>query len=106
MILRFDPADATVGDLEDFAEVTGMELPEAMRRYPVLDDSGHPVLDDKGKPRVDVRMTAKTIKALVWLVMRRDDPAFTLDDARKVRLSELQLGSEPDPKETPPDSAG
>ncbi|MGE5594419.1 MAG: hypothetical protein ACM3S1_00125 [Hyphomicrobiales bacterium] len=33
--------------------------------------------------------TLKAVQAFVWLVKRREDPAYTLDDVRRVKVSEL-----------------
>ncbi len=40
----------------------------------------------------------KSMIGLVWVCRRAVDPGFTLDDARKVKLSELDIEiAEPDP---------
>lgn len=70
--LRFDPEDMTVGDLEDFEEVTGRPLSEVFK-------GGEAAFD------------AKVIKAMVWIAFRRDDPEFSLDDARNVKVSEIDI---------------
>ena len=51
--------------------------------------------------------TLKAVRAFVWLVKRREDPALTLEGARRVKVSELASlvpnvagaggGSEPSP---------
>jgi hypothetical protein len=47
-------------------------------------------------------MTMREVIALMWLIRRRAEPGFTLDDARKLRvadLNELELVQAGDPKE-------
>jgi hypothetical protein len=80
-VLKIDPEDLTIGDLEDFEDIVGMSFDDAMAPGP------------DGKPKV----TTKALKALVFLSKRREDPTFTLDDARAIKVSELQVGSEEDP---------
>ena len=72
--LRLDENELTIGDLEDFESITGQTF-ESLR--PGKDGS--------------VAMDAKMLKALVFIVKRRADPAFTLDDARDVRVTELEV---------------
>lgn len=90
-VLRLDPEDLSIGDLEDFEEITGESLTDALKARPVLDDEGKRVFDAKGRPLSEARLSAKVIKALVFLTKRRDVPGFTLEDARHVRISELKF---------------
>lgn len=39
----------------------------------------------------------KMARALVFLIMRRDNPDFTLDDAGKVRIGAVEFSTEMDP---------
>lgn len=80
-VLKIDPNDLSVGDLIDFHEIAGVEFDEAMKPGP------------DGNPKV----SAKALLALVFLSQRRDNPAFTLDDARKVKVSDLSVGADEDP---------
>jgi hypothetical protein len=34
--------------------------------------------------------SARVMVHLIWIAKRRDDPTYTLDDARKIKLSQLQ----------------
>ncbi len=47
------------------------------------------------------RVTSKMLRALVFIVRRRDDPNFTLADAGKVRMPEVQIERD----DLPPDNA-
>lgn len=85
VVLHVDPDDLTIGELEDFEEIVGKPLDEAL------------VLDAKTK---QPRISAKVLKAFIFIVYRRANPDFTLEQARAVKVSELQLGTKPDPTET------
>jgi hypothetical protein len=40
---------------------------------------------------MQTQITTKALKALIWITQRIEKPEFTLDDARRVRVSELEL---------------
>lgn len=88
--LRFSINDITVGDMEDIEEITGEPFEDVIDKL-----TG----GEEGKLRVPL----KVIKAIVFVVKRQSDPDFTLDQARRVKFSELELeleGGSADP--TPP----
>ena len=88
--LRFSVDSLTVGDLEDIEEITGMAFDEIMAML----TSGQ--VGEGGK----IGLPLKVIKALVLVIYRASNPAFTIEDARKVKVSELEVVlSEPDPTE-------
>ncbi len=76
--LNINLNDLTLGDLEDVENVVG---PETMR-YILRGD-----------------VTPKAMVALVWVAKRRDNPAFTLDDARKLSLSLFTVEADTTPKD-------
>lgn len=80
--IHIDPDDLTLGELEDFEDLVGRPLDE------VLADAGK-----DGKPRI----SAKVLKAFVLIAGRRTNPDMTEADARAVRVSQLELGTKPDP---------
>lgn len=41
------------------------------------------------------RMTAKAILAVVYVIKRRDNPAFTLEDAKAIKVSALKQPDDP-----------
>ena len=90
-VLKLDPEDLSIGDLEDFEDITGQSLTEALKARPVIDSDGNRMFDEKGRPLSEAQLSAKVIKALVFVTKRRDNPAFTLEDARHVRISELKF---------------
>ncbi len=94
--LQIDPDALTIGDLEDFEEGVGKPLHEALKPTPVLDEDGNKVFDAKGRPELQVNLSAKALRYLVWIVKRQTDPSFTPDDARKVRVGQLELAA-PEP---------
>ena len=67
MELSFKLDELTIGDIEDIEEITGIE-------YDGIDWS---------KPSM------KLMKAMVYISERRSNPAFTLDDARAVKVVEI-----------------
>lgn len=89
--LRLDFDDLTIGDLEDFEEGVGATLDESLKRYPVVDDEGNKVFDAKGRPETEVRLSAKALRHLVWIVKRKEDPAFTAEDARNLKVASLEV---------------
>jgi hypothetical protein len=88
--LRIDPDSLTVGDLEDFEEVVGAPLYDVLQPKPVFED-GKKVLDDDGRPVLETKISSKALKALIWISQRAEKPGFSLEDARNVKVSALEL---------------
>lgn len=76
--LSFDINDLTWGELETIEEIVGRDVMRELGR---------------GTPSV------KTIVAVVYVVKRRTDPAFTLDDARTLKVNAVKIEGQSDPKE-------
>lgn len=70
MRIEFDPEAMTLGDIEDFETVSGMSIAAV-------------------KPGELPPM--KAVTALIWLMRRKEDPAFTLDQARAMRFDEVSF---------------
>ena len=73
----FDLDKVTVGDIVDIEETVGMPW----------DD----IVDMDSPP-------TKVLLAMLWIVKRRDNPEFTLEDARNTPLAEVQaltVGADP-----------
>jgi hypothetical protein len=85
--LKLRPDDLTIGDMEDFEKITGEPFMATLAR--LEESSGVAAL------------SAKTLKALVFIVKRTTDPDFRIEDTRKVKVGELILdySDEPDPTE-------
>lgn len=75
--LSINPDDLTLEELEVLEETLGTGIDGAFA---------------DGKPK------AKAMRVIIWLMKRREDPDFTLEDAGKLRLSDLDLEGE-DPGE-------
>ncbi|MDT0472785.1 hypothetical protein RM863_11675 [Streptomyces sp. DSM 41014] len=89
--LRIDPDVLTIGDLEDFEDVVGAPLYDVLQAKPVRDSEGRKVLDDDGRPELQTQIPTKALKALIWITQRNENPDFSLQDARNVRVSALEL---------------
>lgn len=86
--LRFSVERITVGDMEDLEEITGLSFGELLDALGSADNGG------------TLNIPIKVLKALVYVIYRQENPDFTLDDARKVRVTELELVlEEPRPTE-------
>lgn len=76
--ISFDANELTLGELEELEDITGR---------PVSSELG------RGQP------SAKTLTALVYIFKRRQDPAFTLEQARALKVSEFKVEAKTDPKD-------
>ena len=68
-----DPADMTLGEVEYFEETSGLTLDELMAG----------------------RITMKGILAMIVVQERRVNPAYSMDDARKLRQGDIEFESPP-----------
>lgn len=89
--IKFDEENMTLGDLEDFEDITGVPLFEALKPVNVLDDDGKPVRDEKGRPVQQVNLSAKGMRALVYITLRHERPGFTPEDARNIKVAALEI---------------
>lgn len=76
MDLTINPFDLTLEEGEEFEAYTGQSITAF---------------------KANVTPSAKVVTALIWLLKRREQPAFTLAQARQLRYSEVEvvLGSLP-----------
>lgn len=74
----------TLGELDDLEKLLGMDLTDAFPRVQVTDGKGVARWEQK-------RPSISTILAVVLVVLRRQDPAATMKDARAMPLSRLNL---------------
>lgn len=81
LTLNINPEEFNLGDMEDFANITGVEMDEAIK-FVVVD----------GERRAKV--PASVLIAFVYLTQRAVDPEFTLQDARNVKVKELSFDRE------------
>lgn len=94
--IRFDPDDLTLGDMEDFEKHTGKAINDVMKPAPVFEydeETGEQkrVYDEHGRPVSQVRMSAKDLVVLVWLILRKEREGFSLDDARNIRVTSMEV---------------
>lgn len=96
--LVVDPDEFTIGDLEDFEDAVGVPLGEALKPRPVRDEETGEVVrnPETGRPELEVQVSSKALRHLVWIVKRQTDPDFTAEDARKVKVAALELVSKGD----------
>ncbi|MFI6609275.1 hypothetical protein [Streptomyces sp. NPDC050507] len=85
----------------EFKRKTGATIQEAFTPRPKRDGSGKVVKDEKGRPVASDDMDPEHLVALVWLVARKDNPAFTYDDALNIPAVELEVASAEDEAEDP-----
>lgn len=76
MKLTFNEDDLSFGDLED-----------------IEDYAGQPFSGLKVDAEGNANLSAKMLVALVWVTQRHDNPEFTVEDARKIRVSEIEVPS-------------
>ena len=77
----------TIGDLEDFEDIVG-------KPYAQVFAEG-----------AEGQLSAKAMTALVYITQRREDPNYTLDDARKEKVAALEFASADEAAEDPTDAA-
>lgn len=74
-IVTIDPNDLTLGELMDFEEASGEKVSDVF------------AASEGAAPS----FSARTLTALVWVIRRRDDPNYSLDDARTVKIGDLAV---------------
>lgn len=68
LTLDIEPESFTLGELCDLAEVAGEDVLERMAQN---------------------KLTARILVGLVWIIRRRDDPSYTIEQARSEKISVL-----------------
>jgi hypothetical protein len=76
--VNLNPEAFSLGDYIDFEDATGKELVETM-----VDIERSGGLEG---------LTVRVIVALVWVCGRVDNPGLTLEDVRKLHLSDIEIG--------------
>lgn len=90
--IRLVMDDLTLGDLDDFESYTGESLTDTLRERVVIDpETGKPVLGERGRPVKEVQLNMKALIGIVWIVGRSTDPDYTIEDARKTKITELEI---------------
>lgn len=73
----------TLGEVDEVEEIVGKPLTEILSRT----------------------LSAKALIALTYIAKRKDNPDFTLDDARAIPLSGILIGGETDPTDAASESS-
>ncbi len=103
--IKFNQDTMTLGDYEQFEELTGMAFSDAVRTMIVRDEKGIPVPDPEngGRPLQEVKMSMKALIALLFVTERKVDPSITMDAIREMPITEIEFEVPKDgdgPKET------
>lgn len=77
--LRFSVERITVGDMEDLEEITGRPFSDLIELLGKAESGGK------------LSIPIKVLKALVFIIYRQENPDFTIEDARKVKVTELEI---------------
>ena len=105
--LRLSMDDLTLGEMELFEEATGRDIMDVLKPRPVIDDeTGRPKKDPddpKGRPLMEAQVTSKAFVGLVFIALRRKDPAVTLADVKAMPLSSIDFDIEQNEEATPAD---
>lgn len=86
-------------ELEIFEDIAKVPVSDAFKTTVVRNDEGHPVPDPddpKGRPLTEVHVSARALKAMVFVNLRRQDPDITLEQVNKITLNEIDFFSEGD----------
>ena len=76
-MIVIDANSLTLGELEEIEDLTGRNVTAEL---------------GKGTP------SARTLTALIWVIKRRTDPGFTIEDARKINVAAFQVEAQTSPK--------
>ena len=79
----------TIGDLEEFEDITGVSFDEGMKPVHLTDDSGNLMYDDKGRPTMGVKPSMKMVIALAYISAKKSNPNVTLDDIRNTSVKDF-----------------
>jgi hypothetical protein len=86
--------DLTFGELEQFEEVTGLVMSDAVKTEYVRDKDGRMVADPddpKGRPLTETKMGVKAMMGMVFLSLRRDNPDITWEQVRQMKISDIDF---------------
>lgn len=83
MKLVLDVDEMTLGELEELEALAGCTIEDIMQG----------------------ERSVRSMIAIIFILRRRDNPAFTLEDAKRVKMSELELVDGADVEDPPVPSA-
>lgn len=76
--LAFDVESLTLGEIADLEDVTGRSIGDIDWRRP----------------------SGKVVLGMAWILQRRENQCFTLDDARRLKWTEIEVEAKVDPPQT------
>lgn len=92
---KLDMDDLTFADMEDFENATGVSMSDAVKteivRDPITKKPVPDPKDEKGRPLRAVKMSARAMNGMLWLALRKDNPALTFEEVRRMKMSEVDF---------------
>jgi hypothetical protein len=100
--------DLTLGDLEDFEKITGLDLMQALTPKPVLDPATGKTVPDpdpakKGRPLMAAQIPTKALTGMIFLSIRADNPDITYDEVKRMRDIDFEVVETVDDADPLPD---
>lgn len=97
----------TLGDMEEFEEITGKSFSDSMRRVKVIDEETglqkiDPDPEAKGRGLWTYEMSMKGLTAIIFLNLRKENPDLTIDKIRGMNLGDFELAGDSDPTDAEP----
>ena len=82
MKIRISLAELTLGDMEDFEDISGIPFDE-------IAQMAREAKDEEGESKKS--LPTKALIALTYISERRDNPDYTIEDARAIKVLELEF---------------
>lgn len=106
--VSLDQAKLSLGEMIMIEDITGRPMADELEPQPVIDPAtGRKIPDPddpKGRPLMKTPTpSARTISALLFVQLRRDDPSLTYQDVLEMDPSDIEY--EGDEEENPTDEA-
>lgn len=92
--VSLDMDTLTFEELEEFEDRTGMVMSDAIRTVIVRDKDNRPIPDPddpKGRPLKEVKMSARAMRCLVYLTMKRENPELQYADTLKMTMNDVDF---------------
>ncbi len=70
-VIEFDPDDLTLGEIEDMEEAAGVSFQKLLKMFSEED------------------LSTRAMRAVMWIMLRRDDPDYTFEDAKDLTVSDI-----------------
>jgi len=86
VIVEFNPAELTLGDIEDLENYTGFTYDEILDLVPDSPNGKASKANGKAPKKA---IPTKILVAIAWISQRKKNPNFTIEDARAITWVEL-----------------